>query len=456
MALACSLLAARAEAQTPPQPPSAASAELVLQLGRAFSDVARRTLPSVVAIFVEIVQRNDNLMPLQGFWGMVPEQPNVQHGGGSGVIVRADGAILTNHHVIEGASRIRVRLSDGRTYPARLVGSDPATDLAVLRIDASGLTVARWGDSDAAQVGEWVLAIGAPFGLEASVTHGVLSAKGRGGFGVNQIEDYLQTDASINPGNSGGALVNLRGEVLGVNTMIIGRGQGIGFAVPSRMCEWVTGRILRHGRVTRGWLGFGAQDVTPDLERAFNVRANGGVIVNEIARGGPADRGGMHVGDVLVSLEGHPVQSDRDVVRELADHGIGDRLTVRVLRGGRAQELQLTTIARPGDRAVPPPPPPTPDPEPTGFGMVIDAMNPVIAQRAGLVGNQGVVIVQVHRGGAADRAGLRPGDVILMADGAAVAAPDAVVAAARDGRAVLLVRRGQSQEFVGLSVRGAP
>ncbi len=422
------------------------------QLGQAFAAVADRALPSVVAIVVEIVQRNEMLVPLPGFAGAVPAERR-RVGGGSGVIIRADGAILTNNHVVEGATRIRVRLNDGRVFAGRVLGVDPASDLAVVKIDAQNLPAARMADSDAARVGEWVLAMGAPFGLDATVTHGVLSARNRGDFGINQVEDYLQTDASINPGNSGGPLVNLRGEVLGINTMIVQRGSGVGFAVPSRIAQFVARQVLATGRVTRGWIGITAQDITPDLERAFG-RAGSGALVCRLAPEGPAARAGVRLGDVIVGVDGRPVRGRHEVQRETAVRAVGERMTLTVLRGSTRTDLAMVNALRPGDAAPagPPAAAPAPEPGPTGFGMTIDAVPAVEAQALGLAPREGVVILEVRRGGAADRAGLQPGDVILRVDGAAVRAPEDVVAAARDGHAVMLVRRGHAQEFVGVHV----
>ena len=424
-----------------------------MSLGAAFSATASRVLPAVVAIFVEVVQRSDGMLTnLPGFWGAPPEEPARRTGGGSGVILRSDGVILTNDHVVENATRIRVRLHDGRSFPGRVLGRDPATDLAVVKIDARDLPTARLGDSDAAAVGEWVLAIGSPFGLEATVTHGVISAMGRGGLGVNQIEDYLQTDASINPGNSGGALVNLRGEVLGINTMVVGRGQGIGFAVPARIADHVARQIIAHGQVTRGWIGVAAQDITPDLESAYGG-GNRGVIVNYVEPEGPAARANLRVGDVVSAVNGHPIRNRHDLLREIASRSVGEQLTLAVVRGGNRENLSVTTALRPGETmprgapsmAVPP------DPAPTSFGMTIAEMSPALSQRLGVEPGTGVVITVVQPDGAADRAGLRAGDVILRADGNDVRSAQTVVDAANDGSAVLLVRRGRIQEFIGLT-----
>ncbi|MEZ4408252.1 MAG: trypsin-like peptidase domain-containing protein [Polyangiales bacterium] len=449
---------ARPAAPARPTTPPPAQVANAVDLSDAMATVAERVTPAVVAIFVEIVERPDAvLQEMQGFWGQAPEEPRRRAGSGSGVILRPDGVIITNSHVVDGATRIRVRLHDGRTFNARTLGIDRATDLAVLRVEATGLPVVRLGDSDAVRAGQIVLAVGAPFGLEATVTHGVVSASGRGGLGVNQIEDYLQTDASINPGNSGGALVNLRGELVGVNTMVVGRGQGIGFAVPSRLVSHVSDQLVATGRVVRGWIGIAAQDISVDIQRAFGpVRS--GAVVNALDPEGPAARAGVQLGDVIVAINGRPVHDRHDMVREVASRAVGERLTLTVTRDRQRREFAVTTAMRPGESAAPATPPATPaaEPGPTGFGISIENLPAAYAQRMGLPQGTGVLIAQVQRGGAADRSGLRPGDVVLQADGREARSTDVVVEAARDGRAVLLVRRGRAQEFVGVYTGNEP
>ncbi len=443
-------------AATPPPSPARPSAnpDSAMAVSATFSAVAARTLPAVVALYVEIVSQGENqLVPLPGFWGSPMDEPQRRTGSGSGVLIREDGVIVTNRHVVAGATRIRVRLHDGRTLSGRVLGTDPATDVAVVKIEGRGFPTARLGDSEAARVGEYVLALGAPFGLEHSVTLGVISATGRGGLGVNAIEDYLQTDASINPGNSGGALVNLRGEVLGINAMVVGRGQGIGFAIPARIAQWAAEQIVRTGQVTRGWIGLNAQNITPDLESTYGP-VGSGVIVNDLDPNGPAASAGVRLGDVIVALDGQPIRNRHEVTRRVALRGVGEPLNLSLQRGNRREQVRLTTALRPGESPAPraPPPPPAPEPGPTGFGMGIDAVPAFLAARYNLGAGEGVVIVEVQRGGAADRGGLRPGDVILRADGQPVRRVEDVIAAARDGRAVFLVRRGMAQEFIGLQI----
>jgi Do/DeqQ family serine protease len=370
------------------------------------------------------------------------------------VVIRGDGVILTNNHVVEHARSIQVRLHDGRSFRARVLGTDPASDLALIRIDANSLPAARLGDSDAAQVGEFVLAIGAPLGLEATVTHGVVSATGRGGLGAAEIEDYLQTDASINPGNSGGPLVNLRGEVLGINTMIVGRNTGIGMAVPSRLAQSVVEQILRTGHVSRGWIGVGVQDLTSELSQTMGLNGVHGAVVNMVEPGTPAGRSGMLVGDVITAVDGHPIVSSHELVRLITRRSAGEHVNIAVLRNGRAAAVAVTTADRPlhngeegegrGESTPPPPPPAT-----HGLGLRLQAVPPEYASQLGAPPNA-LVVVGVEPGSAADEAGLRRGDVILSADGRPVRRSADVQMAAQDHRATLLVRRGNAQMFVPL------
>ena len=307
LALAPAGATSPAFAQTPAAPPAKsteapvptpaqvqASTAEAKRLSEGFVAVADHASPSVVQI--DVTARDEKADLLSHFFGRNGRDEPVARGMGSGVVFTPDGAILTNNHVVEEALTINVRLRDGRYLPGRLVGRDPATDLAVVKVDATGLTPAKFADSDAARVGEWVVAIGSPFGLGYTVTAGVLSAKGRGGLGMNAIEDYLQTDASINPGNSGGPLCNLQGDVLGINTMIVGRGQGIGFAVPSNLAQRVAGQILKTGHVSRAWLGVSVQDVTPEIATAMHLSPGAGALVNNVAADGPAFKANLRAG----------------------------------------------------------------------------------------------------------------------------------------------------------------
>jgi Do/DeqQ family serine protease len=442
-------------ATTPAEQAAIASAERV---GGAFAAVAEQVSPSVVSIRVEArVDAAEVMGPFRFFPGM-PGAPGdgedpIVRGGGSGFVISPDGAIVTNRHVVENATRIRVVFRDGRDLPATVVGLDRATDLAVLRVAASGLTPLRFADMDAQRVGQWVVAIGSPFGLDTTVTAGVLSAIGRGGIGVNEIEDYVQTDASINPGNSGGPLVNLDGEVIGVNSMIVGRGQGIGFAIPADIARNVAEQLLAHGRVRRAWIGVGFQELTPELAADFGIRDRRGALVNEIVPTGPAARGGLENGDVIVGIDGRTVNEARDLMRQVIRRPIGADLRLDVVRNGQVRAVTITTAERP-DAEPEPAAAPQEAPRATrterGFGLSLVAMTPQIAEQLGRQPTSGAVVAQVQRGGAADRAGLQRGDVIVEADRRAVTAPTDVERAASDGHAMLRVERGARRFYTVL------
>jgi serine protease Do len=307
-------------------------------LSAAFADVAKQASPSVVSIRVEARAQQQQLPPgLEQFFGGQQQQPGIQRGGGTGVVLRNDGHILTNNHVVENANRIDVSFQDGRTYRATLVGTDPASDLAVVKIDAKNLVAARFANSDEAEIGEWVVAIGSPFGLDYTVTTGVLSAKGRGSMGASEIGDYLQTDASINPGNSGGPLVNLDGEVLGINTFIIGRGTGIGFAIPSSIVQNVANQIVDKGVVRRAWIGVSFQEMTPELASYFGMEASRGALVSEAVPGGPAAKAGIQSGDVIMTINDRTLANSKDLQREVLRVPVGTKLHVGRAASGQSR-----------------------------------------------------------------------------------------------------------------------
>lgn len=333
-------------------PPEGADGAFALSAG--VSAVAERTLPAVVALYVEIVSQGENLLsPLPGFWGAPVDEPQRRTGSGSGVLIREDGVIVTNRHVVNGATRIRVRLHDGRIVPGRVLGADPATDLAVLKIDGRGYPTARLGDSEAARVGEYVLALGAPFGLEHTVTLGVISATGRGGLGVNAIEDYLQTDASINPGNSGGPLLNLAGEVVGINVAVHRQAQGVGFAIPINMAKAVVPQLRQYGRAIRSWLGVEPAPITSQLVEYLHLPDTRGALVRDVVEGSPAAAGGLQSGDVIRVFDGHPITDHTQVYWLVASAGVGHRARLEILREGRPQTVEITLTQMPEPRAVP-------------------------------------------------------------------------------------------------------
>jgi Do/DeqQ family serine protease len=434
-------LSHRALADTPAAPIEAR------RLSEGFAAVAEKVSPSVVQIEVTVREQTPQTIRWYKSPSGTGEAP-IQRGMGSGVIFNADGAILTNNHVIEDALTITVRLRDGRLLPARLAGRDPATDLALIRVDAKNLVPAKFADSDAVRVGEWVVAIGSPFGLGYTVTTGVVSAKGRGGVGVNSVEDYLQTDASINPGNSGGPLVNLDGQVLGINTMIVGRGQGIGFAVPSNLARRTADQLVKTGRVQRAWIGIGIQDVTPELAPELGVSAGAGALINSVAGDGPGARAQLRPADIIAAVDGRGVRDAQDFIRELLGHDVGETVLLEVIRAGKHYGAKVELVARP-EAPAPPAPPPAPAGSP-GLGLGIRDLSPEQAMQLGMPARAFAAIVQVAAGSAGDRAGLRNGDVIIEADGVMEPNASQVMQASQDGHMLLRVRRREAAFYAAL------
>jgi serine protease Do len=463
--LAVSLLVSTALAQTPAPskpageapkaapvvteksaPPTQAQAE-AKRLSDAFVSVAEKVSPSVVQLDVAVREEGGDAM-VKIFSKSGGEAP-VSRGLGSGVVFSQDGAILTNNHVIEDALSINVRLRDGRYLPAKVIGRDPAMDLAVVKIEASGLVPAKFGDSDLSRVGEWVVAIGSPFGFGYTVTSGVLSAKGRGGLGMSAIEDYLQTDASINPGNSGGPLCDLEGRVLGINTMVVGRGSGIGFAVPSNMARKVADQLLKTGKVERAWIGVGFQDVTPELAKALNVDANSGALVNSITDGSPAARANLRSGDIIAAVAGKPIHDGRELVREILQHNVGSTIQLEIVRDAKHYGATCTLVARPEPPVEPLPVQKAQAPQ-KDLGVAMRDLKPETAVQLELGNKVLPIITQVTPGSAADRAGLKVNDVVVEADGVVDPNTAKVIELAKDGQLLLRVRRGAAAFYAAL------
>jgi len=433
---------AAAQQQQTTQPPPAqvqAAKQEALKLSDAFVSVAEKVSPAVVQI--DVTTRDDNEAALSRMLGIGDANSPIHRGMGSGVLFTADGAILTNNHVIDEALSINVRLKDGRYLPAKLVGRDPSTDLAVVKVDATGLPSAKLADSDAARVGEWVVAIGSPFGLGYTVTTGVLSAKGRGGIGANAIEDYLQTDASINPGNSGGPLCNLDGNVVGINSMIVGRGSGIGFAIPSNIAKRVGEQILKTGRVQRAWIGVGYQDLTPELATLMKVPAGSGALVNSISDNSPAQKAAMKAGDIVAAVAGKPIKSGHDLIREILQHDVGQTIQLEIVRDGKHYGTNVVLTARP-EPVVPPVPAQQANLPQSGMGLAVRDLAPQQAAQMGLPSKAVAVVTTVTPGSAADRAGIKSGDIVAEADGVADPNSAQIQQQAADGTLLLRMRRG--------------
>jgi Do/DeqQ family serine protease len=326
---------------------------------------------------------------------------------GSGVIVDSGGFVLTNNHVIERADDIRIVLADGRTFTGTVIGRDPKTDLAVVKIDTTeALPVATLGDSDQVKVGQWAVVIGNPFGLGHSLTVGVISGIGRTDLGLATFEDYIQTDASINPGNSGGPLLNIRGEVIGINTAINPMGRGIGFAIPSNVAKDIMQQLLEHGHVQRGFLGVVIQTLSPELAEKFAVEEHGGVLVGDILKGSPAEQGGLKRGDVIVAFAGKPVHKMQELQRLVASTRPGTSVQLQVLRHQQAQTIALQ-VSEMKDAE------PAPEPAGSRFGLTLEALTKDLAKQYNLSLDAGVVVTNVETGSPAARDGVRKGDVIL-------------------------------------------
>lgn len=380
-------------------------------------------------------------------------EPREHRGGGqgSGVIVTQDGYVLTNNHVIEGAKTVTVTLPDKREFTGRIVGSDPKSDIAVVKIDGTQLPTVSWGDSSRLQVGEYVLAVGNPFGLNSTVTLGIVSALGRGHMGITQYEDFIQTDAAINPGNSGGALVNTKGELIGINTAIFsqtGGYQGVGFAVSSGMSKPIYESLVKTGKVVRGYLGIGIQDLNHDLAKSFGVKGSNGAVVTDVKEEGPADKAGIKQGDVILSYQGISVDDAVTLQRAVTRSAVGSKATVKVLRDGHEQELSVTLAELPDTQQVAKAEIESPD-QPLA-GLAVQELDRETAQELGLKGKiQGVVVTNVDPESEAERAGLMPGDVIREINRKPVTSMkefDRAASSLKKGQTVLVLinRRGAS------------
>ncbi len=394
------------------------------------------------------------------FFGQVPERELKQQSLGSGFIVDKEGYILTNNHVVEGADDIRVSLLDGRSYDAEVKGRDPKTDIALIKIKPeNGLPVATLGDSDALQVGEWVVAIGNPFGFGHTVTAGVVSAKDRT-IGAGPYDQFIQTDASINPGNSGGPLFNTRGEVVGINSAIIASGQGIGFAIPINMAKSIMPQLREKGSVTRGWLGVQIQALTPELRESLQLSVEGGALIAGVIKGDPADKAGLKTGDVVVEFDGRAVRSDRDLVSIVGNTPVGRSVSVKALRDGRSISLEVK-IARRSDEKDEAAGAEEPDEgeKETGrarLGLRVQDLTKELAERLQLDDAAGALVGEVTPGGPADRAGIERGDVILEVNRREVENAKQfakLVRAAEPGSTLLLlVHSGGGTRFVTVKI----
>ena len=391
----------------------------------SFAELADKLSPTVVNVKVTKIEKATFRGPhipegpygdfFERFFKEMPRMPENHRtqGAGSGVIISKDGYILTNNHVVEGAKEVTVTLANKKEYKAHVVGRDPKTDLAVVKIEAKKpLPSASMGDSEHLKVGDWVVAIGNPFGLSHTVTSGIVSAKGRV-IGAGPYDDFIQTDASINPGNSGGPLFNMSGEVVGINTAIIPYGQGIGFAIPVNTAKPLIPQLVSKGEVTRGYLGVSIQTITPDLAKALKVEGRKGALVADVVSGSPADKGGIERGDIIVAYNGKAVKDSHDLPAMVAATPVDEKVKVTVLRDGKEHKLAMkvgklpTEEARLGKSA---------QPAKGKWGLQLHDLTPQIAQELRVKADQGVVVVGVEPESPAAEAGIQQGDVIVEVD----------------------------------------
>lgn len=387
------------------------------------------------------------------FFRDMPNAPRKERSLGSGFIISTDGFILTNHHVVDGADEIGVRLADGRTFTGEVKGSDPKLDLALVKIDTGKeqLPVAKLGDSDSLRVGEWVIAIGNPFGLEQTVTVGIVSAKGRV-IGAGPYDNFIQTDASINPGNSGGPLFNAKGEVVGINTAIVRGGQGIGFATPVNVAKNIIPQLQEKGKVVRGWLGVTVQDVSPDLAKSFGLEEAQGALVSEVVKDSPADKAGIKRGDIILTFNGNEINILNDLPRLVADRTVGEKVEIVLFRDGKKRTVRTSLGQAPEDEEAAA----AAGDETSKLGMTVSDISPDAMRFYNLKKNKGVLITQVAPEGPAAAANLRPGDLILEINNTEtpdLATFQKAVQGMKKGQIVrLLVQRGSYLSYTTLQM----
>jgi serine protease Do len=391
-----------------------------------FSELAKKVAPAVVNIRTEKTGKGQsrvfrffNKNPFgeedpfrdfhERFFGGKPHREFKQRSLGSGFIIDKAGYIVTNNHVVEDADKIKVIMRNEKEYDAKIIGRDPNTDLALIKVEADALLAeAVMGDSDKMEVGEWVIAIGSPFGLEQTVTAGIISAKGRV-IGSGPYDDFIQTDASINPGNSGGPLINLKGEVVGINTAIIAGGAGIGFAIPINLASGIITQLKSSGEVSRGWLGVAIQDISPEMGEYYNMKDKKGALVASVFPGDPADKAGIKAKDIILSIDDEKIESSRDLTRIIADQGAGKQIQVKVLRNGETKSFTVALTKRKDAQEAPEV---SSRSDEDALGIRVAKVTPEMAQRFNMETVQGVMVTNIEPGSKAADSELMVGDLI--------------------------------------------
>ncbi|WP_303722954.1 DegQ family serine endoprotease [Malonomonas rubra] len=448
--------------------------ESLRESGKAFRSVAKQVSPAVVYIQVEKEVEQQNFSNPFGntpfgdeffrrFFGQ-PDQKQSPHntprkhqsvGQGSGFIISADGYIMTNNHVVGDADRVTVRLLDGREFTAKTIGTDPPTDVALIKIEADEkLPFLKLGNSDQMEVGDWVLAFGNPFGLSHTLTAGIVSAKGRSGIGLSDYENFIQTDAAINPGNSGGPLINLDGQVIGMNTAIFSRSggyMGIGFAIPINMAKNIRDQLVEHGTVTRGRLGIYIQDINKDLADSFGLEQIDGILVAQVIEDSPAAKAGLRQGDVILELDGIKVDKVAKFRNQIALTRPGTEIKLTVLRDGEEKQIKATIGSLETDEQGKPV---SADKLPK-LGMSLQKLTDELAGQFGYEGEKGVLVTAVEADSIADRAGIKRGDLIEEVNRKAVTEPQQVKEMIKESdkkTVLLLVRQGEASRYLALKL----
>ena len=430
----------------------------ILATQQAFSNVVKAVNPTVVNISTvskkKLVQPFFEFSPFfDDFFGVGRMRPQYRREKslGSGFIINSDGYIITNDHVVRDAESIQVKLSNEKVYEGKVVGSDQKTDIAVIKINAGHpLQAAVLGDSDKLQVGQWAIAIGNPFGLDRTVTVGVISATGRADMGIETYEDFIQTDASINPGNSGGPLLNIYGEVIGINTAIVAAGQGIGFAIPVNMAKQVVAQLVKKGSVTRGWLGVSIQPVTDEIAGSFGLSRARGALVSDIMAGSPAEKAGLRQGDIILRFAGKEIKDARQLQLVVAEATIGQKVDVEIFRDGKVRNISVTLEKM---DSAPASQQSSAGPQAGWLGMTVEEL----PENMRISGLRGVLITEVDPGGMTAETGIQRGDIIISVNQNKIAGLSdyarAMKEAERKGNVAILVKRGKANIYFALKIR---